>query len=481
MIDSNKIKVLILFLILIPFSICNSQTIYKLPYTPYGAVFSDYDLDGDNDIFISCPSSDTIVILRNMGYGDLERIDLPYLTGTFIFLDKVNDDDYPDIITGCFEGLIYYLNDGAGGFDENYQIIPRDHDHIRVEDAIDMNINGYADILYYAFLPPYGWGIIYNNGDGTFTDDFIHSSESTEYLNIDLLNNDNRPDILISSTLVQPGVYIAYNYNNGFVFDTLFDHIEFWKMNAIIDIDNDNDNDLIFYKPAVSVDFFFLLYENQDNEIFINKGITAKKCGTRVDILTDLDGDGYQDIACVSPTFEQSVAQKDSIYIFHNTQNWSFELLDQIHIGKYKNYSERLYSGDLNGDGLPELLVTGYENPTKSHIQILWNDGTGHFVDSNLVAVNEHLNNRLRIVAFPNPFSEKTTITFELPEDCKNPVLNIYNIYGKIIRQYIIAGKKSQQWNGTNTNGKKVSGGIYFYSLTVNNKIMSINKLLFIN
>ncbi|MCD4773006.1 MAG: hypothetical protein K8R41_06445, partial [Bacteroidales bacterium] len=59
----------LLFLILFPFSFCCSQTIYDLPYQPYSAVFNDYDLDGDNDIFISCPSSDTIVILHNTGYG----------------------------------------------------------------------------------------------------------------------------------------------------------------------------------------------------------------------------------------------------------------------------------------------------------------------------------------------------------------------------------------------------------------------------
>lgn len=110
--------------------------------------------------------------------------------------------------------------------------------------------------MYYTFLPPYGWGIIYNNGDETFTDVFIHQTEASEYLNIDLLNNDNRPDILISSVLTQPGVYIAYNYDNGFVFDTLFDHSEFWKANVIIDMDNDNDNDLILKLFKVNYQIF---------------------------------------------------------------------------------------------------------------------------------------------------------------------------------------------------------------------------------
>ena len=464
--------VVLLFLIIFPSSICNAQ-IYELPYTPDGAVFSDYDLDGDNDIFISCPSSDTIVILHNNVYGNLERIDLPFFTATFIFLDKVNDDDYPDIITGCIEGLIYYLNDSNGGFDENYHIIPNDHEHMRVEDVADMDNNGYGDILYYTFLSPYGWGIIYNNGDGTFTDEFVHQSEASEYLNIDFLNYDNRPDILVSSALIQPGVYIAYNYDSGFVFDTLFDHSEFWKANVIIDMDNDNDNDLIFYKPAVTVDFSFLLYENIDNEIFINNGITIKKCGTRVDVVADFDGDGYSDIACVSPLWEQNMSQRDSIYIFHNTQNWSFELLDRIYIGEYKILSNsHIYSGDLNSDGFPELLVTGYKNPTVCHTRLLWNDGTGHFVDSNLVTTNVTFISKLKITAFPNPFTE--SVIFEINNlECQEGFLYINNLQGQLIYEQKIKKNKDTAniiWNGQGYDKTECPPGIYIANLIVDNE-----------
>ena len=472
--------VFILFLILIPSSNCSAQTIYELPYLPYGAVFSDYDLDGDNDIFISCPSSDTIVILHNTGYGNLERIDLPYLTGTFIFLDKVNDDDYPDIITGCFEGLIYYLNDSTGGFDENLQIIPHNYDDIRIENVKDMDANGYPDILYYTFIAPYGWGIIYNNGDGTFTDVFIHQSEYTEFLNIDFLNNDLRPDVLVSSSNIQPGNYIAYNYDTGFALDTLFDHSELWIYNTIIDIDIDGDYDILFNKPSILNYGKYLIYENLSNENFVNKGTTNKKTGTRIDVVSDLDGDDYPDIACISPTSGKFISPRDSVFIFLNTQNWSFELLDKIYIGENKNYNEHIYSGDLNGDGFPELLVTGYKNPTTSHIRILWNDGTGHFVDSNLVKTDEHLISKFKISAFPNPFSKY--VEFKINNlKCREVLLNIYNLQGHLIYKQKIHGNRGITnviWDGQNNDKTECMPGIYIARLIVDNKNYTVVKII---
>jgi hypothetical protein len=48
--------IIITYLLTNLITVCVSQTIFELPYTPRDAVFADYDLDGDNDILISCPS-----------------------------------------------------------------------------------------------------------------------------------------------------------------------------------------------------------------------------------------------------------------------------------------------------------------------------------------------------------------------------------------------------------------------------------------
>ena len=86
-----------------------------------------------------------------------------------------------------------------------------------------------------------------------------------------------------------------------------------------------------------------------------------------------------------------------------------------------------------------------------------------------------------RLSAFPNPFSENITIVFELPDNCKNPVLNICDINGKVICQFNIAGKKVQQWDGRDANGNIVPNGVYLYNIEFGDFTSQFKKLLFIN
>jgi hypothetical protein len=64
-----------------------------------------------------------------------------------------------------------------------------------------------------------------------------------------------------------------------------------------------------------------------------------------------------------------------------------------------------------------------------------------HDLDSMITSINYFNTPELNLSNFPNPFSEKTTIEFKLPNNCKDPILSIRNIKGQIIRQYNISGK----------------------------------------
>ena len=75
----------------------------------------------------------------------------------------------------------------------------------------------------------------------------------------------------------------------------------------------------------------------------------------------------------------------------------------------------------------------------------------------------------------PNPFSGKTSITYEIP-DRSFVSLKIYNATGQLIK--IIeegekeAGRYIAVWDGFNEYRNKVPAGIYFYNLeTDGNKI----------
>jgi hypothetical protein len=104
-----------------------------------------------------------------------------------------------------------------------------------------------------------------------------------------------------------------------------------------------------------------------------------------------------------------------------------------------------------------------------------------HDLDSLFTSITSIKKPDYRLSAFPNPFSEETTIKFELPENYKNPVLNICDIHGKIIRQYNITEKKSQQWDGRDGNGNRVPNGVYFYNIKFGNFTSQFKKVLFID
>jgi len=68
----------------------------------------------------------------------------------------------------------------------------------------------------------------------------------------------------------------------------------------------------------------------------------------------------------------------------------------------------------------------------------------------------------------PNPFYSSTKLSFTLPKttDVK---LCIYNIKGHKIRtllsEVLVQGTHNVSWDGTDENGKRISSGIYFYTL----------------
>ena len=82
---------------------------------------------------------------------------------------------------------------------------------------------------------------------------------------------------------------------------------------------------------------------------------------------------------------------------------------------------------------------------------------------------------------YPNPFNPNTAITFILPEK-SNIRVNIFDVTGRQVRQLMEGlmdkGKHALYWNGINSNGVRVSSGVYFYSLQVDKNQQQIRKMI---
>ena len=82
---------------------------------------------------------------------------------------------------------------------------------------------------------------------------------------------------------------------------------------------------------------------------------------------------------------------------------------------------------------------------------------------------------------YPNPFNPITNIDFDIPSDALVE-MNIYDILGREVKQIhngnLKAGFHSIEWDGTNSFGGNVGGGIYFCSLVSNGFHKTIKLIL---
>ncbi|MCH7575593.1 MAG: T9SS type A sorting domain-containing protein [Candidatus Marinimicrobia bacterium] len=84
---------------------------------------------------------------------------------------------------------------------------------------------------------------------------------------------------------------------------------------------------------------------------------------------------------------------------------------------------------------------------------------------------------------YPNPFNPSTTINFSLPESGQVK-LAVYNLLGQEVRQLVSgdlsAGNYRAIWSGMDNTGRKVSSGLYFYRLVVDNRVVDTRKMAFL-
>jgi hypothetical protein len=83
----------------------------------------------------------------------------------------------------------------------------------------------------------------------------------------------------------------------------------------------------------------------------------------------------------------------------------------------------------------------------------------------------------------PNPFTLVTVINYEL-EANSHVTLRIFDLSGKEIKtlvdEYQTTGPHEEEWDGTDSEGKKVPSGIYFYQIRGENGDASSKKMIFL-
>lgn len=100
-------------------------------------------------------------------------------------------------------------------------------------------------------------------------------------------------------------------------------------------------------------------------------------------------------------------------------------------------------------------------------------------IDENSSGINAELRQN-----YPNPFRNFTSISFSLAKS-SGVTLRIFDMTGNLIRSLINnesmdAGDNTLLWDGTDNNGRRVSNGVYYYSLQTDSYTTS-RKMIMIN
>ncbi len=101
-----------------------------------------------------------------------------------------------------------------------------------------------------------------------------------------------------------------------------------------------------------------------------------------------------------------------------------------------------------------------------------------HDLDSTLTSTESPEFNNIELFNYPNPFTDRTRISIASDKNLKDAYILICDVLGRQIQKIALKDKNSFIWDATDSNGKKVRNGLYFYSLIAGNTLISSNKLL---
>lgn len=351
-------------------------TFNNAPGSPFNAgafatavVSADFNRDGKSDLAITNSASSTVKLWLGQGNGDFlpERSVSVANRPVAIETGDFNFDGKPDIAVATERsGASVLLGDGEGGFFGR-----TDYPEGGTLAVKDTNLDGKPDLVFAS-------GVRLNTcSSGCDQPSFdapraIAISENPFRLTSEDFNRDGKPDLAVT------------NAGNGNVTPLLGDGAgsfnlgppPFWTVvnGAQPIVSGDFNGDGI---PDLAVGQF-LAFPNGAVQIlrglgdggFAPSATFGVRWGVASLVVADFNGDGRQDLAA-------GLADTNIIPIFLGTMDGQLARSTdaQVNLGEGTFF---LATGDFNGDGKPDLVVTNGVGD-ETHISVLFGDGRGRF------------------------------------------------------------------------------------------------------
>ena len=337
-----------------------------------GVSFADFDNDGWDDLTFATEEGTEIYFLKNND-GIFNSVSLNGISNTFktkqvIWIDYDNDGDQDFFVTG-FEGVNkFYKNEGDMNFTDisstigffqtdlfTYGVSFADMDNDGDLDAFISNRDGEADDQR---------NYLYRNDEGTYIDITesagLSMSSHLSFCSIIFdYNKDGFQDIYISNDKPD-NLNILYK-NNG---DGTFDDVSEYSgagigINAMTTTIGDYNNDGWFDIYITNTPEGNELLRNNGDGTFTNVAEATATTFNSVGwgaVFLDVDSDGLLDLY-VSSDFDGSVGSFLSAAFYHQQNNETFSIPQNIGFqdDTRKSYTNAI--GDIDNDGKPDIVV----------------------------------------------------------------------------------------------------------------------------
>ncbi|GBD94369.1 FG-GAP repeat protein [bacterium BMS3Abin05] len=274
-----------------------------------------------------------------------------------------------------------------------------------------------------------------------------------------------------------PDTYQKYVLSSGYTYKTI-------QAASHFDINNDGKEEVILGRTngSVVIDQGITDLATADST---NTPIVAEvePSGIRGMAAGDFNGNGYGDIFVggnyggtvwwMKYSGTGSIADSASYTytkVFQTDTARGARIYDISFPGDAENIEQGFTAKDMTGDGNPELLIAIEDGDSLQPRFVMLEAGKGSAVRE--IPVNLVQNYAL-YQNYPNPFNPTTEISYSLKKMGAVTIV-IYNSLGEKVRTLVNAENKAPgtyhvTWNATNDAGVRVTSGVYYYAMKINN------------
>lgn len=351
------------------------QRLYASGFGPVDLAAADMDGDGDLDLVTANygNGADSVSVLYNDGAGGFAR-HVEFAADArprFLAVGDLTGDGFPDVAVSGLQGarLRVLHNDGAGGL----TLVSRPVFQAGFAAGValgDVDGDGDLDAVYGTGASQGSWSsitVLHNDGSGALgAPAYWRSAISFGGWGLDVVDvdTDGMPDILAcyQGNSID-WVFLRNDGSGGFEAPVEIGSAGEGSLAITAgDVDRDGDLDAVLtneYGHSVTV------HDNVAGTFPVPAAVTVAQLSTDMDV-ADLDADGDLDVVTVDSTIHMLFNRGDGTFV---NRSWAPRQRRFLHV--------RLR--DLNGDGLPDLLMTKNTDSPPYDFYTSINDGTGVF------------------------------------------------------------------------------------------------------